>query len=49
MFACGRLAGSVSSAWSVQPISPAKKAESPASITRRLAANGQVRATVSTA
>jgi hypothetical protein len=37
------------SAWTVQPISQAKNAESPASITRRFAANGQVSATVSTA
>ena len=49
MLPCGRLAGSVFSAWTVQPISQAKNAESPASITRRFAANGQVSATVSTA
>ena len=49
MFAWGRLAGSVFSAWSSQPISQAKKAESPASMTVRLAANGQVRSTVRTA
>jgi hypothetical protein len=48
MFACGRLAGSVRSAWIVQPISQAKNAESPASITRRLATNGQVSAIVRT-
>ena len=49
MFAWGSCPGSVFSAWTVQPISHAKKAESPASITRRLAANGQVKATVRTA
>ncbi len=49
MFAWGSCAGSVLSAWTVHPISHAKKAESPASITRRLAAKGQVSATVRTA
>ena len=49
MFACGSCAGSVFSAWTVQPISHAKKAESPASMTCRRAANGHVSATVRTA
>ena len=46
MFAWGSCAGSVFSAWTVHPISHAKNAESPASITRRLAANGHDSATV---
>jgi hypothetical protein len=49
MLAWGSCDGSVFSAWTVHPISQAKNAESPASITRRLAANGHVSATVRTA
>ncbi len=38
MFACGSWEGSVSSAWTVHPISQAKNAGSPTSITHRWAA-----------
>jgi hypothetical protein len=46
MFACGSRAGSVLIACTVQPISHAKNAESPASITWRFRAKGQVSRTV---
>ena len=46
MFAWGRLAQSVLRAWISQPISQAKKAESPGSMMRSWVARGQVRATV---
>jgi hypothetical protein len=46
MFAWGKLAGSEVRAWSSQAISQAKNAESPASITVRFDARGQVRAAV---
>ena len=48
MLPWGSAAGFVLSAWTSQPISQAKKAESPGSITVRLAASGHVRRTVRT-
>ena len=46
MFPWGRRTGSVLSAWSSQPISQAKNAESPGSMMVRFLASGQVRRTV---